>query len=136
MRYSLSFIPTLRETPSEAETASHQLMLRAGLIRKLAAGIYEWLPAGLRALKKAEGIIRAEMNAAGGLEVWLPQLQPKELWEQTGRWNIYSKELMRLKDRKNAEFCLAPTAEEVITDLVKREVRSYRSLPLMLYQFG
>jgi prolyl-tRNA synthetase len=136
MRFSQSFIPTLRESPAEAETIAHQLMLRAGLIRKLAAGIYDWLPAGLRTLKKVERIIREEMNAVGGQEVWLPQLQPKELWEETGRWNVYGKELMRLKDRKNADFCLAPTAEEVITDLVRREVRSYRNLPLMLYQFG
>ncbi len=136
MRYSRSFIPTLREVPSDAETISHQLMLRAGLIRKLAAGIYEWLPMGLRALRKAEHIVREEMNNVGGQEVWLPQLQPKNLWEETGRWGVYGKELMRVKDRKDAEFCLAPTAEEVITDLVRHEVRSYRSLPLMLYQFG
>jgi prolyl-tRNA synthetase len=136
MRFSQSFIPTLRESPADAETIAHQLMLRAGLIRKLAAGIYEWLPAGLRVLKKVEQIVREEMNAIGGQEVWLPQLQPRELWEETGRWGVYGKELMRLKDRKNADFCLAPTAEEVITDLVRREVRSYRNLPLMLYQFG
>ncbi len=136
MRFSRTFIPTLREVPSEAETVSHKLMLRAGLIRKLAAGIYEWLPAGLRALKRVEQIIREEMNRVDGQEVWLPQLQPKNLWEETGRWGVYGKELMRLKDRKDAEFCLAPTAEEVITDLVRKEVRSYRSLPLMLYQFG
>ena len=136
MRYSRSFIPTLRESPSEAEIVSHQLMLRAGLIRKLAAGIYEWLPTGLRVLKKVEAIIRAEMNSVNGQEVWLPQLQPRELWEETGRWSVYGKELMRLKDRKDTDFCLAPTAEEVITDLVRREVRSYRSLPIMLYQFG
>ena len=136
MLFSKSFIPTQREIPSEAETVAHQLMLRAGLIRKLAAGLYEWLPAGLRALKKVEGIIRDEMNGIGGSEVWLPQLQPRELWEETGRWNVYGKELMRLKDRKNTDFCLAPTAEEVVTDLVRREVKSYRALPLMLYQFG
>jgi prolyl-tRNA synthetase len=136
MRYSQSFIPTLREVPSEAETVSHRLMLRAGLIRKLAAGLYEWLPMGLRVLRNVERIVREEMNKVSGQEVWLPQLQPKELWEETGRWGIYGKELMRLKDRKDAEFCLAPTAEEVITDLVRREVRSYKQLPLMLYQFG
>jgi len=136
MRLSRTFIPTLREVPSEAETISHQLMLRAGLIRKLAAGLYEWLPAGLRVLRNVERIVREEMNTVGGQEVWLPQLQPKELWEETGRWGIYGKELMRLKDRKDSDFCLAPTAEEVITDLVRREVRSYRQLPLMLYQFG
>ncbi len=136
MRFSQAFIPTLRESPAEAETVAHQLMLRAGMIRKLAAGIYDWLPAGLRVLKRVEQIVREEMNAVGGLEVWLPQLQPRELWEETGRWGVYGKELMRLKDRKNSDFCLAPTAEEVITDLVRREVRSYRNLPLMLYQFG
>jgi prolyl-tRNA synthetase len=136
MRLSKTLLPTLRESPSEAETVAHQLMLRAGLIRKVAAGIYDWLPAGLRVLKRVEQIVREEMNAVGGQEVWLPQLQPKALWEETGRWGIYGKELMRLKDRKEAEFCLAPTAEEVVTDLVRREVRSYRALPLMLYQFG
>ncbi len=136
MRFSQSFIPTLRESPAEAETVAHQLMLRAGMIRKLASGIYDWLPLGLRVLKKVEQIVREEMNAVGGQEVWLPMLQPKNLWEETGRWNVYGKELMRLKDRKNAEFCLAPTAEEVITDLVRKEIRSYRQLPLMLYQFG
>ena len=99
---------------------------------ELAAGIYEWLPAGLRVLKKVEQIIREEMTQVDGQEVWLPQLQPKNLWEETGRWGVYGKELMRLKDRKDAEFCLAPTAEEVITDLVRKEVRSYRALPLML----
>src|SRR3989338_8163133 len=135
MRFSQSFIPTLRELPAEAETVAHQLMLRAGLLRKLASGIYEWLPAGLRVLRKVEHIVREEMNAVGGQEVWLPQLQPRELWEETGRWGVYGKELMRLKDRKNADFCLAPTAEEVITDLVRRDVRSYRELPLLLYQF-
>jgi len=136
MRLSKTFLPTLREVPSEAETISHKLMLRAGLIRKVAAGIYDWLPAGLRVLKRVEQIIREEMNAVDGQEVWLPMLQPKSLWEETGRWGVYGKELMRLKDRKDAEFCLAPTAEEVVTDLVRREVRSYRSLPVMLYQFG
>ena len=136
MRFSRALIPTLREVPSEAETISHQLMLRAGMVRKLAAGIYEWLPMGLRVLKKVEQIVREEMNKIGGQEVWLPQIQPKNLWEETGRWAVYGKELMRLKDRKDAEFCLAPTAEEVITDIVRHDVRSYRSLPLMLYQFG
>jgi len=136
MRYSRSLIPTLREVPGDAETISHQLMLRAGLIRKVAAGIYEWLPMGLRVLRRVEQIVREEMNKVGGQEVWLPQLQPKSLWEETGRWGVYGKELMRLKDRKEAEFCLAPTAEEVITDLARREIRSWRALPVMLYQFG
>src|SRR5258708_37912115 len=105
-------------------------------MRKLGGGLYEWLPSGLRTMKKVEQIIREEMNAIGGQEVWLPQLQPRKLWDETGRWQVYGKELMRLKDRKEADFCLAPTAEEVITDLVRREVRSYRALPFMLYQFG
>lgn len=111
-------------------------MIRAGMIRKVASGLYEWLPLGLRVLKNVEQIIREEMNRVGGLEVWLPHIQPKELWEETGRWGVYGKELLRLKDRKDAEFCFAPTAEEVITDLARREVRSYRELPLMMYQFG
>jgi len=136
MRYSQTLLPTLRESPAEAETISHKLMLRAGLIRKLASGIYEWLPAGLRVLRNVETIVREEMNAIQGQEVWLPQMQPKELWEETGRWGVYGRELMRFKDRKDSEFCLAPTAEEVITDLVRREIRSYKQLPQMLYQFG
>ncbi len=129
-------MPTLREAPSDADTVSARLMLRAGMIRKLASGIYEWLPLGLRVLRKVENIIREEMNAVRGQEVWLPLLLPKELWEETGRWGVYGKELFRLKDRKDAEFCLGPTHEEAITDLVRRDVRSYRQLPLMLYQFG
>jgi prolyl-tRNA synthetase len=136
MRFSQMFVPTLREAPADADTLSAKLMLRSGMIRKLASGIFEWLPLGIRTLKKAEQIIRDEMNAVGGQEVWLPLLLPRELWEETGRWNIYGKELFRLKDRKGSDFCLGPTHEEVITDLVRREVRSYRQLPLMLYQFG
>ncbi len=130
------FAPTLREAPSDADNISAQLMIRAGMIRKLAAGIYEWLPLGLRALKKVEQIVREEMDRAGGLEVWLPVVQPKKLWEKTGRWGVYGKELLRIKDRKNAWFCFAPTAEEVITDRVRKEIRSWRQLPVMLYQFG
>lgn len=136
MKFSQMFLPTLREAPSDADTVSAKLMLRAGMIRKLASGVYEWLPLGLRVLRKVENIIREEMNAAGGQEVWLPLLLPKELWEETGRWGVYGKELFRLKDRKGAEFCLGPTHEEAITDLVRRDVRSYRQLPVMLYQFG
>jgi prolyl-tRNA synthetase len=136
MRLSRYLVPTLKELPSDADTVSAKLMLRAGLVRKVAAGLYEWLPFGLRALRNVERIVREEMDRIGGQEVWLPVLQPKELWEETGRWQVYGKELMRLKDRKDADFCLAPTAEEVITDLVRREVRSYRELPLLLYQFG
>ena len=136
MRLSKLFMPTLREAPNDADTVSAKLMLRSGMIRKLASGIYEWLPLGLKVLKKVEQVIREEMNAINGHEVWLPLLLPKELWEETGRWGLYGKELFRLKDRKDSEFCLGPTHEEVITDLVRREVRSYRQLPLMLYQFG
>jgi len=136
MKLSQLFLPTLKETPSDADTISQVLMIRSGMIRKISSGIYEWLPLGLRVLKKVEQIIREEMDMIGGQEVWLPLLSPKELWEETGRWNLYGKELFRIKDRKNAEFCLAPTHEEVITDIVRREVRSYRELPLMLYQFG
>jgi len=136
MRLSEYFLPTLRETPAEADTISQKLMLRAGTIRKLASGVYEWLPLGLRVLKKVEQIVREEMDKIGGLEVSLPLLLPRELWEETGRWAVYGKELMRLQDRKEGEFALGPTHEEVITDLVRNEVRSYRELPKMFYQFG
>ena len=136
MKLSRYLIPTLREAPSDADNVSAQLMQRAGMIRKVASGIYDWLPLGLRALRKVERIVREEMDAAGGQEVWLPVIQPKQLWEETGRWGIYGKELLRIQDRKNAEFCFAPTAEEVVTDLVRREVRSWRQLPAMFYQFG
>ncbi|MDE2491971.1 MAG: proline--tRNA ligase [Elusimicrobia bacterium] len=136
MKLSNYLLPTLREAPSDADNVSAQLMQRAGMIRKVASGIYEWLPLGLRSLRKVEKIVREEMDAAGGQEVWLPVIQPKALWEETGRWGVYGKELLRLKDRKDAEFCFAPTAEEVITDLVRREIRSWRQLPAMFYQFG
>jgi prolyl-tRNA synthetase len=129
-------IPTLREAPSDADIISAKLMIRAGMIRKLASGFYEFLPLGLKVLRKVENIIRQEMNAAGGHEIMLPLVLPKDLWVETSRWNVYGKELFRLKDRKNTEFCLAPTAEEAVTDLVRKEIRSYKQLPLMLYQFG
>lgn len=134
MRYSKLFIPTMKETPGEADVVSHQLMVRAGLIRKLASGIYEWLPVGYRVLKKVERIIRGEMDAIGGQEVWLPALLPRALWDETGRWALYGKELMRIKDRHGREFALAPTHEEAITDIVRKNVRSYKQLPLLLYQ--
>ncbi|MDR0724144.1 MAG: proline--tRNA ligase [Endomicrobium sp.] len=136
MLFSKMLIPTLKEPPQDADIVSAKLMIRAGMIRKLASGLYEFLPLGLKSLKKVENIIREEMNKAGGQEVILPLLFPKELWLQTGRWNVYGKELFRLKDRKESEFCLAPTAEEAITDLVSKEIKSYKQLPLMLYQFG
>ena len=136
MKLSKYLLPTLREAPSDADNVSAQLMQRAGMIRKVASGIYDWLPLGLRALRKVEKIVRAEMDGIGGQEVSLPVIQPKALWVETGRWPVYGKELLRLKDRKDAEFCFAPTAEEVVTDLVRREVRSWRQLPTMLYQIG
>lgn len=136
MKLTRYYLPTLREAPQDADAVSTKLMFRAGLIRKLASGIYDWLPLGLRSLKKVEQIVREEMDRIGGQEVWLPVIQPKELWEETGRWGVYGKELLRIEDRKEAEFCFAPTAEEVITDLVRRDVRSYRQLPILLYQFG
>jgi prolyl-tRNA synthetase len=134
MRYSRMLIPTLREDPSEAEVLSHRLMLRAGMIRKLAAGIYMYLPLAQRVLRKTEEIIRQEMNRAGAQEVVLPFVQPAEIWQKSGRWDIYGKELLRFKDRNNRDFCLGPTHEEVITELVKNNVASYRQLPLNLYQ--
>jgi prolyl-tRNA synthetase len=134
MLYSRSFIPTLKETPSDAEVISHQLMLRAGMIRKLAAGIYNYLPLGLRSIRKFEGIVREEMDRAGALELLMPSVQPAELWQESTRWTFYGKELLRFKDRKEAEFCMGPTHEEVITDLVRREIKSYRQMPVNLYQ--
>ncbi|MDX1779266.1 MAG: proline--tRNA ligase, partial [Thermodesulfobacteriota bacterium] len=126
MRYSQMLIPTLKEDPSEAEVLSHRLMLRAGMIRKLAAGIYSYLPLAQRTLRKTEQIIREEMDRAGAQQVTLPFVQPAEIWHKSGRWDVYGKELLRLKDRHNRDFCLGPTHEEVITELVKNEVTSYR----------
>ena len=134
MIYSQYHIPTLKETPSEAEVISHKLMLRAGMIRKLSAGIYSILPLGLRVIRKIEKIVREEMDRAGALEVLLPGVQPAELWEESGRWQFYGKELLRLKDRHGRDFCLGPTHEEVITDLVRNDIRSYRDLPKNFYQ--
>ncbi len=133
-RYSELFLPTLREDPAEAEVVSHRLMFRAGMIRKLAAGIYSYLPMGLRVIRKVEAIIREEMNRAGAQEVLLPAVQPADLWKESGRWDFYGKELLRFRDRNERECCLGPTHEEVITDLVRREIQSYRQLPLNLYQ--
>jgi prolyl-tRNA synthetase len=135
MRYTKSFIKTLKQAPSDAEIISHKLMYRSGMIRKLASGIYEWLPIGYKVLRKVEEIIRKEMDKKDCLEVFLPAFQPKELWEKSGRWEIYGKELVRLNDRHDREFCLGPTHEEVITDLVANEVSSYRDLPVTFYQF-
>ena len=134
MRYSQAFIPTLKETPAEAEVVSHRLMLRAGYIRKLSAGVYTYLPFGLAAIRKVEHIVREEMNRAGAHELLMPMVQPADLWRETGRYEKYGPELLRFKDRHGRESCLGPTHEEVITDLVRGEVRSYRHLPLNLYQ--
>ncbi len=134
MRFSRYYVPTLKEDPAEAEVISHKLLLRGGFIRKLTSGIYSFLPMGLKVLNKIEDIIREEMNRAGAIEVLLPLVQPAELWKETGRWERYGKELLRFKDRHNRDFCLGPTHEEVITDLVRHEIRSYRQLPLNLYQ--
>ena len=134
MRMSKGLFPTLKEAPKEAEIISHKLMIRAGLMRKLASGIYTYLPLGYRVIRKIENIIREEMNRAGAQEILLPVLSPQELWQESGRWGVYGPELMRIKDRHNRFFGLGPTHEEVITDLVRREVRSYKQLPLILYQ--
>ncbi len=134
MRYSRMFIPTLKEVPAEAEVISHKLMLRAGMIRKLASGLYTYLPLGLRSIRKVEQIVREEMNAAGAQELLMPIVQPAELWRESGRWDHYGRELLRFLDRHDRECCLGPTHEEVITDIVRKEVRSYRDLPLNLYQ--
>lgn len=134
MRTSQLYFPTLKESPSDAELASHKLMLRAALIRKVAAGIYSWLPLGLRILRKVETIVREEMNRIGGQEILMPGVQPAELWQESERWEKYGSELLRLKDRHERPFCLGPTHEEVVTDLVRHEIRSYKQLPLTLYQ--
>jgi len=134
MRYSQYLLPTLKEVPSEAEVPSHQLMFRSGMIRKLASGIYSYLPLGLRSIQKVETIIREEMNRAGAIEVLLPFVQPAELWQESHRWEEYGSELARFKDRHNRDCCLGPTHEEVITDIARKEIRSYRQMPLNLYQ--
>ena len=134
MYYSKLFIPTLKDSPADAEVVSHKLMVRAGMIRQLAAGIYSILPLGLRVMKKVEHIIREEMDRIGGQELFLPSIQPAELWQESERWNFYGKELLRLKDRHDREFCYGPTHEEVITDIIRREIKSYRQLPLLTYQ--
>jgi len=134
MRYSRYFLPTLREVPADAEVASHQLMLRSGMVRRIAAGIYDILPMGLRVIRKVENIIREEMNRAGAHELFMPSILPAELWRETGRWDFYGKELLRVRDRHGRDFCYGPTHEEIFTDLVRRDIRSYRQLPQNLYQ--
>ncbi|MEF2230734.1 MAG: proline--tRNA ligase [Pseudodesulfovibrio sp.] len=134
MRLSRYYIPTLKEDPADAEVVSHKLLMRAGMIRKLTSGIYNYLPLGLRSINKVAAIVREEMDRAGALEVLLPTVQPADLWQETGRWDYYGKELLRFKDRHDRDYCLGPTHEEVMTDLVRGEVKSYKQLPLNLYQ--
>ena len=134
MRTSQYLLSTQKETPADAEVISHQLMLRAGMIRKLAAGLYTWLPSGLRVLSKVANIVRDEMNKSGSIEILMPLVQPADLWQESGRWEEYGPELLRIKDRQSRDFVLGPTHEEVITTLVKNEENSYKQLPLNLYQ--
>ena len=134
MRASQLLIATLKETPADAEVISHQLMLRAGMIRRLTSGLYTWLPLGLRTLRKVEAIVREEMNRAGAQEVLMPAVQPADLWQESGRWEQYGPELLRLKDRHERDYCVGPTHEEVITDLVRKEIASYKQLPVNFYQ--
>ncbi len=134
MRVSQFFLATLKEAPADAEITSHRLMVRAGLVRRLAGGVYTWMPLGLRVVRKVEAIVREEMNRAGALELLMPAVQPAELWQESGRWQKYGPELLRFKDRHDREFCIGPTHEEVITDIARREIRSYRQLPVHFYQ--
>ena len=134
MRLSRFHLHTTKETPADAELASHRLMLRAGMIRKLAAGLYTWSPLGLRVLRKVEAVVREEMDRAGALELQLPTIQPRELWEETGRWEKFGGQLLKIKDRKDAEYCYSPTAEEAVTDFARQELGSYRQLPVNFYQ--
>src|SRR4029453_7162641 len=127
------FLTTLKEAPAEAELASHRLMLRAGMIKRLSAGIYTWLPLGLRVLRKVESIVREEMNRSGQIELLMPVIQPAELWQESGRWGKYGPELLRLKDRHERDFVVQPTSEEVITDIARKELKSYKQLPINLY---
>ena len=136
MKLSNYYIPTLKEAPKDADNLSAKLMIRAGLVRKLGSGLYEWLPLGFKVLKKVEQIIREEMNRAGANEIWMPIIQPKELWEESGRWEHFGDQLLKLEDHKGAGFCVSPTAEEEVTDLVRKDLSSYKQLPVCLYQFG
>ena len=134
MLFSKILLPTLKDAPQEAEVVSHKLMLRAGMVRKVASGIYTWLPLGLKVLRKIENIVREEMDASGAQEVLMPMVQPKELWDETNRWEKMGPELLRIQDRHDRDFCLGPTHEEVITDLIRNNVKSYKELPLNIYQ--
>ena len=134
MRISNTLYSTLKESPSDAEIMSHQLMIRAGLIRKLGSGLYTWLPMGLRVLRKVESIIREEMQKVGAQEILMPVVQPAELWKETERWDAYGPLLLKMQDRQKRSFCIGPTHEEVVTDLMRRELKSYKQLPSILYQ--
>src|SRR3954463_5230128 len=134
MRTSQFFISTLKEAPSEAELVSHKLMLRAGLIKKLGSGLYTWMPLGLRVLRKVERVVREEMDRSGAVELLMPAVQPAELWQESGRWDKFGPQMLRIKDRHERDFCFGPTHEEVVTDLARREIKSYKQLPLSLYQ--
>ena len=134
LKLSKTYCPTLKEDPAEAEIASHKLLLRAGMIRKMGSGMYTFLPLGQKVLHKVEAIVREEMDATGAQEVLMPMLQPGELWHESGRWDAYGPEMMRVEDRHGNEFCLGPTHEELITDLLRNELRSYKELPVTLYQ--
>ncbi|MDH5552472.1 MAG: proline--tRNA ligase, partial [Nitrosomonas sp.] len=134
MRVSQFFISTLKEAPTEAELISHKLMIRAGLIKRLGSGLYTWMPLGLRVLRKVENIVREEMNKSGGIELLMPAIQPAELWQETGRWDLFGPQMLKIQDRHEHAFCFGPTHEEVITDIARREIKSYRQLPLNFYQ--
>ena len=134
MKYSKSGIVTTKNTPSDAEVISHKLMIRSGMIKKLASGLYTWMPLGLKVLKKIENIIRKEMNSVGALEILMPAIQPAELWIESGRWEKYGPELLRLSDRHKREFCFGPTHEEIITDIARKDIKSYKQLPIIYYQ--
>src|SRR5215208_8157181 len=134
MRWSKTLIPTLKEDPSDAEVISHKLLVRGGFIRQVGRGIYDYFPLALKVIRKIEAIVRQEMDRAGAQELLMPIASPAELWQESGRWDVYGKELFRFKDRNDRDFCLGPTHEEIVTDLVRRAVRSYRELPFNLYQ--
>ena len=134
MRTSQLYLSTLKEAPAEAELISHKLMLRAGIIKRLGSGLYTWMPLGLRILRKVENVVREEMNRAGAQELLMPAVQPAELWQETGRWEVFGPQMLKIKDRHERDFCFGPTHEEVITDIARSELRSYKQLPMNFYQ--
>ena len=134
MKASQFYLSTLKEAPQDAELKSHQLMIRAGFIKRLSSGLYSWMPVGLRVLKKVENIIREEMNKAGGIELLMPAIQPYDLWNETQRWDLFGPQMLKIKDRHDNDFCFGPTHEEVITDIVRKEIKSYKQLPINFYQ--